>query len=713
MAIIIPFLVFFLIFLISYIKLGGDDASPVWRMSYLSASIVWGTLVVLITEILSILSLLTFDWLLGFWVGTGLISVFFCIFLIIKNKPSIHFAIPKIPRSEIPLLVGIVSIVMTLCLLALLSPPNTWDSMVYHMSRVSHWIQNRNLAHYPTHVLRQLYLQPMAEFIILHFQILSGGDQFANLVQWFSMIGSLIGVSLLAREMGANLTGQIFAALLCSTIPMGILQGASTQNDYVVTFWLICFVYSLMLLRTQFKLVYSLAAGASLGLAILTKATGYIFAFPFILWFIFSGLKRHKWKLWKPILVIAIIALVINLGYFVRNFELYGHPLAGSEDFKDLTNNAMSVPLLISNIARNIGLHLGTPEPLINGTTAKAIKFLHSILGVSTNDPRITVGGHDFAIYYSTREDIVGNFFHFVLITVSILIFFITSQRKKAPDLMNYCLTLVGGFLLFALYLKWQPWHSRLHLPLFVFWSPFVAMVLSRMEKPNRILLIFIGMMFLYFGLKIGEVMSKGEVIGFINKIIGGQAAHSLRHYLMMENNMFVIINICFLLLLFFLYFRAGWKTANAITLILILTSLPWFFPNYSKSLIGKENVFNTRRIDQYFVFEPELKDPNIGAIDYIRSKGCSDIGIILDDYVWEYQFFVLLKESGTQKFRIEHVNVNNISSVKYRTPPFNMFNPCAIISVTSAEQGDKISVKDAVYVKEWSSYPVNVFVRK
>ena len=68
--------------------------------------------------------------------------------------------------------------------------------MTYHMSRV--------LAEYKTAV-RELsdFLRagvvspPGAEFAIMHFQILSAGDSVANLVQWLSMVGSAIRVSLL------------------------------------------------------------------------------------------------------------------------------------------------------------------------------------------------------------------------------------------------------------------------------------------------------------------------------------------------------------------------------------------------------------------------------------------------------------------------------------------------------------------------------------
>lgn len=729
MLIIIPLLCFILIFFSLCLKLGEHYHISIWRTSYLLASIVWGVLLTLLTELLSILNLLTFHWVLGSWIALDLIFALHLFILVSKNKPTLHFRIPKISGLEVILLLGVVFIVTTLYLIALIAPPNTWDSMTYHMSRVSHWIQNHNVAHYPTHILRQLYLQPEAEFMIMHFQILSGGDRFANSIQWLSMIGSLIGVSLIAKQFGANLGGQIFAVVVCSTIPMGILQASSTQNDYAVTFWLICFVYFLMVLKTESRWIYSLATGTSLGLALLTKATAYIYFFPFFLWFVFSGFKRLQWKLWKPILTIAVIALFINLGHYMRNFDLFGHPLGGSEVFENNTNSAISVPLLISNIIRNIGLHIGTPLWLVNLALYRVIEFLHMILGISMSDFRITFGSHHFGIPFSFHENLAGNFLHFVLITASITIFLISSQRNKVGDLMNYCITVTAAFMLFALYLRWNIWNSRFHLPLFALWSPFIAIVLSRINNPfkrNKILLIFMGVAFPclligwflydYFGFKLAEALYKGDSIGLLNKIIAGQAPLPFEYYFKIANSYFYIlwgISFCFLLGLLFLYY-SNWKVSNIIGLVLILASLLWVFHNSSKILIGKENIFTMGRIDQYFSEFPYMKDVYVKAIDYVNTKECSDIGIIFNDNTNapEYPFFVLMQKSGSEIFRIEHINVSNVSSVKHNLHTFDEFKPCAIISLTP-EQKDQIAIKGVIYIKGRSFGPMGVFIKQ
>lgn len=207
-----------------------------------------------------------------------------------RTDPSL--SIHTTPLYLYIILAGTACIVIITGLIAIIAPPNTWDSMTYHMPRVMHWIQNKTVAHYPTAIQRQLYYAPWAEFAIAHLQILSDGDRFANMVQWFSMVGSLVAVSLIARELGADKKGQLFAALFVVSIPMGILQSSSTQNDYVVSFWLVCFVYyGLIILKTPNYWLAS-AIGASLGLAIMTKPIAYLYATPFLLWFLASSVKK-------------------------------------------------------------------------------------------------------------------------------------------------------------------------------------------------------------------------------------------------------------------------------------------------------------------------------------------------------------------------------------------------------------------------------------
>jgi hypothetical protein len=62
------------------------------------------------------------------------------------------------------------------------------------------------------------------------------------------------------------------------------------------------------------------------------------------------------------------------------------------------------------------------------------------------------------------------------------LIILVLKQRKPTLKLLLGLLPL-ASFLLFCWFVKWQPWHSRLHLPLFCLASPIIAVVLSELKK--------------------------------------------------------------------------------------------------------------------------------------------------------------------------------------------------------------------------------------
>ncbi|KWT84059.1 ArnT family glycosyltransferase [Candidatus Magnetominusculus xianensis] len=474
----VPLICFIFTFLIFYKGLYKNASYLCSRKSFTAASVVWGFLLVISTEVLSLLRALSYWPILTFW---GIAAVAACLIycvLIVKSKPIVFKTPLPLSRFELILLSYIAFIFVATAVISFSSAPNNWDSMTYHLSRVMHWIQNRGVAHYPTNVTFQLYINPGAEFALVHFIILGGGDQFVNFIQWLSMAGSVIGVSLIAGRLGADRRGQIIAAALTASIPMGILQSTSTQNDYASAFWLVCFVYyALVLMNTPTKTT-AIFAGIALGIAVLVKSTAYLYAFPVFLWCASLLIKKSRLKALLYVLVMLIFALVLNIGHYARNLSLYGHPIA-PEVYRDKTTirGTLPLPLLISNAVKNAALHMGTPSEGINKTIVRAFHCAHELMRVDISDIRATSHRLPFDIQFTFHEDSAGNFIHFGLIIICAAVFFI--QRESAPDMAFYAVSLSVGFILMCLFIKWQPWNSRYHLALFVLWVPFVAAMLS------------------------------------------------------------------------------------------------------------------------------------------------------------------------------------------------------------------------------------------
>jgi 4-amino-4-deoxy-L-arabinose transferase-like glycosyltransferase len=386
------------------------------------------------------------------------------------------------------LLAGVMLIILLTGITAIVAPPNNIDSMTYHMSRVLHWIQNSSVAHYPTHVLRQLAFNPWSEFAITHLYLLSGSDRFVNLVQWMSMIGSLICVSLIAREFGLGRTGQILTVVICATIPMGILQASDARNDYVLAFWIVAFVYFGMRITSKPDWLHFSAASAALGLALLTKGTAYLFAFPFVVFFCILHFKTLGSKYIPVFFVMAMIAASINLGYWTRNYMLFSTPLS-SVDYP-LFNEEIGPASFSSNVVRNLSLHIATPFETVNRTLTSVIENVHRRFGIDPHDPGSTFTGEHFSIpVFRLLENTSGNFLHLFLILFSGAV--LLKKGFRRTPITGYWAATISGFLLFCLFLKWQPWHSRLHLPLFILWSPLIGAVVSEYVLKKSQFIVF------------------------------------------------------------------------------------------------------------------------------------------------------------------------------------------------------------------------------
>ena len=174
---ILPAISFAALLLAFSARLGDGDMLRCWRESFLSAAVICGLVVVASSELLSIFSMLTQGWLVVVWSAVGVASVSGCVRQLLRTKPRFNAGGVNWRSRWTFAIAGVVVVVLAIGLAALAAPLNDWDSMVYHMSRVAHWAQNRTIAFYPTPEVRQLIFGPGAELAILHGYVLSGTDR--------------------------------------------------------------------------------------------------------------------------------------------------------------------------------------------------------------------------------------------------------------------------------------------------------------------------------------------------------------------------------------------------------------------------------------------------------------------------------------------------------------------------------------------------------
>ena len=396
MGVIILAISFILLFLCT-IHLAPKAGLGGLRNAFLITCVLWTLLMFVGSELLSLPHWVNFWGLLGYWL---LISIVLGIYLWRINFSLSWSIIPKIKFSRFEkVLLSVVGLILGVTLfIGLYSPPNNPDSMVYHMARVAHWMQNQSVHHYATQIEMQICAQPLSELIILHFQVLSGSDHFASFMQWFSLLASLVGLSSVTKIIGGNKKAQILTVFVGVTIPMAILQASSTQNDLAVSFWVIAFSYFIILSIKRPHILVSLLAGSSLGLALLTKGTGYIFASPLVLvygWVVvykLIKLRNEAFLLIKYGLVISIMTVLLNSIHYQRNYSLYNHPF-GMIPWLKLNNELHSVPALVSNVERNMVLHISSFYKPVSNKINKFLKNSHQRIGLKISDSRTTYHG--------------------------------------------------------------------------------------------------------------------------------------------------------------------------------------------------------------------------------------------------------------------------------------------------------------------------------
>ena len=459
-----------------------------WRVAFLLAAVACATYAVAVIEILSPANLLTRAALSVAW-GVPLVVLMVLVLRGPSPRGPLTVAWRWWRREPIAILLAVY--VATLLVIALVAPPNTWDAMTYHMSRVAHWAQNGSVATYATHNARQIHMAPGSEFLILHLQALTGGDRLANTVQWSALVGCIVGMSMIARNLGAGPRGQLFAAALCGSLPMAILQATSAQNDLLAALWIVCFVaLGLELRHTLNPWLLVIAAGLSFGLAVLTKSTTLLVLPAFSL-LLLLALPVPLWQRVRYAAVVLVLGAAVNAGYFARNVEASGSLLGPRVEQADhvtyvYTNDAITPLTLVSNIMRNVAVQLALPSWSWNKAVDEFVRTTHLLMDIDPHDPRTTVHGHRFHLSDAgDREDQAQGVIVILMSFMAILALLAPRQPQRVLRLAYFGCVIVS-FLLFCAALKWQPWHTRLHLPMLVLLTAAVAPFLER-HVPRRV----------------------------------------------------------------------------------------------------------------------------------------------------------------------------------------------------------------------------------
>jgi len=389
----------------------------------------------------------------------------------------------------------------------LIYPPNNCDSMTAYLARTIHWISHGSVEYYTTNNLQQLYHPPLPQYIIMHFNILSSGDYFANIVQFFFLIFSLFGLISINRELGISVNFDMLSIFIAITIPMVILEASSTMTDIVVSFFVITSIYYAIRAVKNSTWQNFLLLGLSSGLGCLSKATSYIYIGTVLIIFaigiLFKLLKTKQYSIVGYSFLALVVFIGINSGHYYRNYKLTQNLLGTEKQESHLyLNEKMSPKLLVSNIMKNVGLHIypATFNNLYNRLIYKVhYEMGQPIANKETNYYKnLNYVGKIKAISFN-NENFAPNPLHFALIVIAFIsVIFLGRKQIGYNKIVLYALMIVLQALFFCFVLKWQMFHSRLHTPLFLVSIPLIGYCYYLKPFYRKLLNVMISFIFIY-----------------------------------------------------------------------------------------------------------------------------------------------------------------------------------------------------------------------
>jgi 4-amino-4-deoxy-L-arabinose transferase-like glycosyltransferase len=626
MLVLLPIMSFSL--LVAVVRRSESD----WRRSVLFATVPWAFFLVVVTECLSVIHLVT---KIGVSLAWLLFSAAILTWLLkmerspidrhrVEEHSATDAALEKPDRFVVYFIVLIAALVG---LTALLSAPNTWDSMEYHMPRVVEWMTNRGVQLYPTIDHQQLSMPPMAEYTILHLQLLYGGDRLANLVQWFAYLGSILGATLIVEELGGDRRAQIFSAVLAATLPTAILGASGTKNDQMLAYWITLSVYFLVRWSAYQDWPETLALGATLSLAVFTKGTGYTFLPPLVVacMLMWDKIAIRQFAVRLPIFALLLLALSAPL--WVRSYQFSGSifgppyfPGAGSEEIRMIRNAQVTPALVVANAARNIALDVAVPSERINAFSTRAFSGLIRAVGADPNDHgQIVVGQsgqfHPFAVEaFSLLETQSSNPIH-TLLFFSAGAIYLANFRKMRHRIGWLGVGIIGAFFLYAALVRWSPWNARYQLPLFALSAAFIGAILPR-------------------------TLPRAVILG--------------------------------------------------ISYLLLLLALPFVLRNETRPLLSRsamDSIVTMPRDDTYFLDQHRSYASSfIAAAGKVSKEECRSIALDANLMHFDYPMFALLSKDETPR-RLTYASVHNTTE-RYRSATEQ--RPCAVICLECAQATEK-----------------------
>ena len=444
------------------------SAALVGRPDVGVAAVVWAGVIVLITELLSAFGHYS---VLSIRIA-AFVAVVGCILLASRVRNNASGAEPParsavIRREPFDRLFALVvaMFVGATGVLAVAWPPNTWDSMTYHLPRVMNWLQNGSVGMYEPLTRRQTDFPLLNGYLNGYLFGIAGNDRLLNLTQWIAYVVLTWLAFKLAVRLSGGSRGGWFAATMFAAMPMALAQASTTQADLVAALWpAVLLEYSF---REQSQRFSSAAVEwffvwIVVALSAMTKPTSLVATVPVgavFLWRRFNESPDIRWSASGRWMAAGL------LGVFAGSIPLYSRVLADGRWPDPGDQVVMSEPSLrgtLSNFVRFSQNNVGLPREL-GRRMAGFFDVIYGFVGSEAGDPRYVGYGHSPSVAFGTNEDYAAQPLQFLVGSLAALALLTLMRHRR--DLAQFAIVAIVQLILLVSFLKWNIWTNRLVLP--------------------------------------------------------------------------------------------------------------------------------------------------------------------------------------------------------------------------------------------------------
>ncbi len=452
------------------------------RDAFVEASVVFGTVILVVAEVLSAFRAfrepaIRMTWVILTVAATVGLRAWWTRSPVPADQAGPAPSTPSEPGGWLSglLLAALGVLVSGVLATAWFAPEHSFDGLWYHLPRVLHWLELGSVAPYRTSGPLDVLGFPFAEMAVAQFLALRGGVLGTGVPQAAAYAGSGVVASLLARELGLPASGQLVAAALCLATHQGTLYASNIKQEWIVAFWVgVAAVACLRLGRRRADPAAILLGSLALGLAVATKPSGGVYGIPMALYLASHAVIAHGIQ--RRIRIAALLSgLLLPLPHVLRCLEAI-RPGVPRDTSTQVWNGTWSPPAILAVGLRNLGVHAsGLPEPWIRGVEA-AVREAEKVLGRPDPDLETSFMALRFTIEPGAYHEFASGW----PLQACLGLLAVSVALSGRGTLVLLGALAAGAGLVGVVALKWQPWITRFQLALLVPGAPLMAHLVAR-----------------------------------------------------------------------------------------------------------------------------------------------------------------------------------------------------------------------------------------